>query len=112
MEPIDAFIDAFRDACWDGELSKVQEAIATGRLTTENLDKGLKLATRRSYPDIVAALFDAGARVSAWTVGALPGKDLQQHASIVCLFLDHGLDPNMGGPMDEPLLPYVLCWSY
>lgn len=109
MEPIDAFMDAFLDACFDGELSKIHEAISIGRLTAEELDEGLELATHMAYPDIVAALFDAGARVSRRTVSSLPGKGLKQHPSVVRQFLDHGLDPNMAGPMDEPLLPYVLC---
>lgn len=107
MDRNDPFIRAFRNACFTGELSKAHEAIATGRLTTDDLDEGLKLAVYKSYPDIVAALFDAGARVSPYTVNSLPGGDLQQHPSVVRHFLDHGLDPNTRLSTGEPLLPYV-----
>jgi hypothetical protein len=41
----EAFLDVFLDACNDGELAKAQEAIASGRLTVEDLDEGLALAT-------------------------------------------------------------------
>jgi hypothetical protein len=105
---MDSFLRSFLDACFAGELSKTQEAIATGRLTADDLDKGLKLAAHMAHSDIVAALFDAGARVTASTVASLPGRDLQQQPSVVRLFLDHGLDPNWRRASGEPLLPYVL----
>ncbi|KAE8309982.1 ankyrin repeat-containing domain protein [Aspergillus transmontanensis] len=105
MEPNDAFLRAFLHACFAGDLSETQEAIATGRLTAENLNKGLKRATHSAHPDIVAALFDAGASVSTSTVASLPGPNLQQQPSVVRHFLDHGLDPNSRLSSGEPLLP-------
>lgn len=73
MEPNNAFLRAFLDACFAGDLSKTQEAIATGQLTAENLNAGLKLAAHIAHSDIVAALFDAGASVSESTVASHPG---------------------------------------
>ncbi|KAF5865110.1 hypothetical protein ETB97_005351 [Aspergillus alliaceus] len=108
MEPNDAFLRAFLHACLAGDLSKTQEAIATGRLTAENLNEGLELATCIAHPEIVAALFDAGASVSASTVASLPGPNLQQHPSVVRHFLDHGLDPNSRISNGEPLLPMLI----
>lgn len=81
----DPFVEAFLDACYDGEPSKVQEALATGRLTPEDLDQGLSLATSRVHTDIVSTLFQAGASVSISAVGSLPA-DMKQHPSIVRLF--------------------------
>lgn len=60
----DSFAEEFLDACYDGELSKVQESLATRRPSAENLDEGLANATRQRHTQIVAALFDAGARLS------------------------------------------------
>jgi ankyrin repeat protein len=97
-----ALLDAFIDACWTGDLLKTQEAIASGQLNVEELDEGLVHATDRAFPDIVAALFDAGARVSASTVDALPAP--QQNPRIILQFLDHGLDPNARLSNGEPLL--------
>lgn len=104
MEPDDAFLDA----CFAGELLKTQEAIVSGRLTAEDLNEGLALATQMAHPDIVAALFDAGASVSALTMDALPaGSGVQQHPSVIRHFLNHGLDPNSRLSNGEPLLSYV-----
>ncbi|KAF4244275.1 hypothetical protein CNMCM8980_007212 [Aspergillus fumigatiaffinis] len=103
MEPDNAFLNAFLHACCEDELLKTQEAIASGRLTPDNLEEGLELATRSGHPDIVAALFDAGAQVSASTVDFLPGKDGRQHPSVIRHFLHRGLDSNSnlsnGGPL-------------
>jgi hypothetical protein len=70
MEPDNDFLDASLLACCKGELLKTQEAIASGRLTPADLEE-LELATGSGHPDIVAALFDASARVSASTVDFL-----------------------------------------
>jgi hypothetical protein len=110
MEPDDTFLDAFLDACFAGELSKTHEALASGRLTTDDLNEGLALATHMAHPEVVAALFDAGASVSPWTVDSLPGGDeVPQHLSVVRHFLDHGLDPNSRCSNGEPVLSYVLA---
>ncbi|KAL5050980.1 hypothetical protein BDW71DRAFT_215111 [Aspergillus fruticulosus] len=94
MEPDDAFHRAFRHACYFGDLPGAKEAIATGRLTIEDLDEGLKLSKRMRHVDIVTALFDAGIRVTPGTTRSVPGKDGQQGPRIVRLFLDRGMDPN------------------
>ncbi|PKX96892.1 ankyrin repeat domain-containing protein [Aspergillus novofumigatus IBT 16806] len=105
MEPDDAFLDAFLDACFAGELLKTQEALASGRLTTDDLNDGLSLATHMAHPEVVAALFNAGASVSPWTVDSLPGGDeVPQHPRIVRHFLNHGLDPNSRCSNGEPVL--------
>ncbi|KAB8238029.1 ankyrin repeat domain-containing protein [Aspergillus alliaceus] len=60
-----------------------------------DLDEGLALATEDAHSDLVAALFDADAHVSDWTVAALPGRlGVQQHESVVRQYLDHGFDAN------------------
>ncbi|RAL15199.1 ankyrin repeat domain-containing protein [Aspergillus homomorphus CBS 101889] len=107
MVPIDAFVDAFHDACFEGNLSETQKALASGRLSTEDLDEALNLASGEAHPDIVAALFDAGARVTANSVSFLTGKDGQQHPSIARCYLNHGLDPNSNVSNGEPLLRFM-----
>ncbi|RDW70541.1 ankyrin repeat domain-containing protein [Aspergillus mulundensis] len=92
--PEDPFFEAFRDACESGDMPAVQEAIASGRLTVEELDKGLKLATLMRYLEIVTALFNTGARVTPETTLHVPGAKGQQDPRIVRLFLDRGMDPN------------------
>ncbi|KAL3473270.1 hypothetical protein BJX99DRAFT_233939 [Aspergillus californicus] len=108
MELDNTFYRTFRDACYFGDSSKTHEAIATGRLSIEELDERLKLATLMSHADIVIALFNAGARVLTWIVDSLCGKDLHQDPRIVRYFLDHGLDPNSRLSSGEPLLPMIL----
>ncbi|KAE8151547.1 ankyrin repeat-containing domain protein [Aspergillus avenaceus] len=107
MEQDDVFVEAFLDACFDGELSKVQEAIASGLLTVENLDEGLSLATDSAHPDIVAALFTAGARITDYTVDFLTGSNGKQHPSVVRHFLDNGLDANGSFSNGEPLIGLI-----
>lgn len=94
MQHDDVFHRAFRHACDSGDTSDVKEAIMTGRLTVEDLDEGLKFATRMRHVDIVTALFEAGARVTLETTRSLPGADGQQDPRIVHLFLECGMDPN------------------
>jgi len=98
------FIDAFLDACLGGLLPAVQEGIASGRLTVENLEEGLALATEKALPDIVATLFTAGARMTDEVIDFLPGEHLQQKLSVLRQFLDHGLDPNTVLTNGEPLI--------
>ncbi|KAJ6012626.1 hypothetical protein N7522_002981 [Penicillium canescens] len=102
MEPDEVFIRAFLNACASGDLSSTQEAISSGRLSTENLDEGLERATREAHPDVVSILFDAGARaISAkdWLTGTQP-----QMPGIIRQFFDHGLDPNATQSNGEPFL--------
>jgi ankyrin repeat protein len=66
---------------------------------------GLIHANRKKFPDIVAALFDAGARVSASTVDALIVS--QQNPRIILQFLDHGLDSNFRQSNGESLLGFL-----
>lgn len=107
MEP-NTFHREFHHLCWVGDMPKIHEAIATGRLTAEDLDTGLRYATLMSHADVVGTLFEAGARVSAKTIGSLHGKDFHQDPRIVRLFLDNGLDPNTRDSRGEPILPYVM----
>ncbi|KAL3465578.1 ankyrin repeat-containing domain protein [Aspergillus heterothallicus] len=106
MQSDDDFVRDFHHACMNGELSKVEEAIASGRLTAKSADMGLGLATHRSHPEIVAALFDAGAKLSPFVKGFLPGEHLHQDAGIVRQFLDHGLDPNSRYKKGWPILGF------
>ncbi|CAG8882976.1 unnamed protein product [Penicillium egyptiacum] len=102
MEADEAFVEEFLDACAAGDLSNTQEAISSGRLTVEDLDEGLKLATEEARPDIVTALFDAGARATS-AVDWLSGEQ-QELPGIIRQFFDHGLDPNATTSDGEPLL--------
>jgi ankyrin repeat protein len=97
-----ALHDAFIAACWTGELLKAQEAIASMQFTLDELDEGLIHATHEAHSDIVAALFDAGARVSPSTVDALIAP--KQNPNVLLQFLQHGLDPNARQSDGEPLL--------
>ncbi|KAL4755922.1 uncharacterized protein BDW70DRAFT_31802 [Aspergillus foveolatus] len=108
MEPNKTLNREFCDACYFGDLPKVREAIASGSLSIKTLDEGLHLATLMSQVEIVPALFDAEARISARAIGALPGEKLRQDPRIVRHFLDRGLDPNARLSSGEPLLPCVL----
>ncbi|KAL3492447.1 ankyrin repeat-containing domain protein [Aspergillus germanicus] len=106
MESDDDFARGFCDACYDGELSKVQKAIASGRLTAEVADEGLSLATDQSHFEIVAVLLDAGTKLSLSAVGFLPGEHGHQDVNIVRQFLDHGLDPNSRYKKGWPILGF------
>lgn len=72
------------------------------RLTTENLDQGLQLATEEAHPDVVAALFDAGARATS-AKDRLAGRQPQM-PGIIRQFFDHGLDPNASASDGQPFL--------
>ncbi|PKX95166.1 uncharacterized protein P174DRAFT_419124 [Aspergillus novofumigatus IBT 16806] len=77
MGPDNAFLDAFLHACCEGELLKTQEAIASGRLTPDDLNLNGRLP---------------------------PREDRRQHPSVIRHFLHHGLDPNTSLSSGEPLL--------
>lgn len=100
-EAEEAFVEEFLDACAAGDLSNTQEAISSGRLTVEDLDEGLKLATEEARPEIVTALFDAGARATS-AISWLTGEQ-RELPGIIRQFFDHGLDPNATSN-GEPLL--------
>ncbi|PLB46597.1 ankyrin [Aspergillus steynii IBT 23096] len=103
-----SFADAFFEACDAGDLQKTQEGLKSGRLTAEDLEEGLTSATEMAYSDLVAAFFNAGARVTPKTMHALPGyPGVEQKASVIRHYLDHGLDPNGTCRSDSPLLVYV-----
>lgn len=102
MEPNEAFVEECLDACAAGDLSNTQEAISSGRLTVEDLDEGLKLATEEARPDIVTALFDAGACATS-AISWLTGEQ-QELPGIIRQFFDNGLDPNATTSNGEPLL--------
>jgi hypothetical protein len=89
----ESLVEAFLDACYDGELSKVQQARATGRFFIGSLDEGLADAAGKAHTEIVAALFEAGARITRSVIDSLPGAKLVQDVRIARLFLDHGLEP-------------------
>ncbi|KAL2837499.1 ankyrin repeat-containing domain protein [Aspergillus pseudoustus] len=102
----DDFAHGFVDACYDGQLAKVQEAIASGRLNAEVADEGLSLATDQSHSEIVAALLDAGTKLSPSAVDYLPVEHGHQGVNIVRQFLDHGLDPNSRYKKGWPILGF------
>ncbi|KAJ5293541.1 beta-lactamase-like protein [Penicillium atrosanguineum] len=108
LSPETDFSNAFVYACHTGELSRVQELLASGRVTAEDLDRGLGAATRQAQAEIVATLFDAGASVSDWAMGALHGMS-KQDLPVIRLFLDHGLDPNAMHSNGELILRYILA---
>ncbi|KAI2813149.1 hypothetical protein CBS115989_9726 [Aspergillus niger] len=93
MEPGAPSEMAFYSACIDGDLRKIGKLLASG-LPTRTLEHGLSLATGAANPDVVAALFDAGAPMTAFAIDALGGKDGEQHPDVVRHYLDRGLNPN------------------
>lgn len=99
--------ESFLDACADGDLQEVQKASANEPPTAEDLDEGLALATEGAHPEVVAALFAAGATVSEQAVDFLPGKDCKQSPIVIRHFLDHGMSPNVRLSNGEPLLRYA-----
>ncbi|KAJ5121067.1 uncharacterized protein N7515_009028 [Penicillium bovifimosum] len=103
-----AFHREFHHACVVGDMPKIHEAIATGRLTVEDLNTGLENATLMLHADAVATLFDAGARVTERATNRLHGKDFHQDPRIVRLFLDNGLDPNARTSSGETLLRTIV----
>ncbi|PYI01180.1 ankyrin [Aspergillus sclerotiicarbonarius CBS 121057] len=104
--PPDAFVSAFLAACTNGDLAKVQEALTSGRLSAESLSRGLALATNDAHADIVATLFDAGARMTPHAVGSLCGKS-GQDPRIIRLYFDRGLKPRKcTTSRGEPLLRF------
>ncbi|KAJ5443100.1 hypothetical protein N7491_000938, partial [Penicillium cf. griseofulvum] len=58
-----------------------------------------------AYPDVVAALFDAGARATS-AKDFLAGRQ-PQILGIIRLFFDHSLDPNTSASDGEPFLYLV-----
>ena len=100
----DSFAEEFLDACYDGELSKVQKALATRRISAEDLEGRLANATEQTHTEIVAALFDAGVGLSTSAIDSLPGANMMQDVGIFRLYLDHGLDPNAIASSGEPIL--------
>ncbi|KAE8150608.1 hypothetical protein BDV25DRAFT_139694 [Aspergillus avenaceus] len=91
----------FKRACINGDLQEVQRALASGQLSADKLDTGLRLATRAAYPHIVAALFDAGVPMTPGAVGSLcGGEPLLRflHSDYARELLERGVDPNRCGP--------------
>lgn len=99
-----AFVEAFLEACVAGALPEIMEAIASGRLTMENLEEGLALATDDAFPDIVGVLLDAGVGMAADAVACIPGQYREERLGVLRQYLDHGLDPNTKLDSGEPLL--------
>ncbi|GKZ99093.1 hypothetical protein AnigIFM60653_003295 [Aspergillus niger] len=97
---------AFYSACIDGDLRKIRKVLANG-LPTRTLEHGLSLATGAAHPDVVAALFDAGAPMTAFAIDALGGRDGEQHPDVVRHYLDRGLNPNRTTSDREPLLRFL-----
>ncbi|KAJ5119727.1 hypothetical protein N7448_010396 [Penicillium atrosanguineum] len=90
LSPEAYFSKAFVHACHTGEPSRVQEFLASGRVTAEDLDQGHGAATRQAHAEIVATLFDTGASVSDWAISALHGRSKQD---LPVILLDAGADP-------------------
>ncbi|GKZ35736.1 hypothetical protein AbraIFM66950_006489 [Aspergillus brasiliensis] len=106
MAPEAAFIEEFCTACMEGDLPKVQKALASG-LPSRTLEQGLSHATLAAHPDVAAALFDAGAPMTASTISSLGGIDGEQHPDVVRHYLGHGLNPNCTTSNREPLLRFL-----
>lgn len=107
MEP-NAFHREFHHACSVGDMTKIHEAIATGRLTVEDLGAELKQATLMSHADAVATHFLTPVLAPQRGQRAVSTeKDFHQDPRIVRLFLDNGLDPKARISSGEPLLSYV-----
>ncbi|GFF56485.1 26S proteasome non-ATPase regulatory subunit 10 [Aspergillus lentulus] len=103
-----AYINTFLVACGNGDLPKVQEALASGRLSAESLDTGLSRATQAAHLDIVAALFDAGVPMTSRAVGSLCGKEGHQDPRVIRLYFDRGLKPRKCTTSSgEPLLRFL-----
>lgn len=114
---------AFLDACESGDISQVQENIASGLLSPYFRDEGLRLAVAQGihpgYLDIAAALLTAGAHITPRVRDALHGHDIQQDPAVIRLLFEYGLDPNATQSADfepadsqiqtggEPVLKYV-----
>jgi hypothetical protein len=109
MQSDDAFARAFHKACMGGQLSKVEEAIASGQLTAKSADMRQGLATHTSH---AAAPFDSGAKPSPFVEGFLPGEHMLQDVSIIRQFQDHGLDPNSRYKKGWPMLGYVINYHF
>lgn len=103
MEPSTRSETAFYSACIDGDLRKIRKVLANG-LPTRTLEHGLSLATGAANPDVVAALFDAGAPMTAFAIDALGGRDGEQHPDVVRHYLNRGLNPNRTTSDREPLI--------
>ncbi|GKZ35734.1 hypothetical protein AbraIFM66950_006487 [Aspergillus brasiliensis] len=101
----DALINNFQKACIEGNLRGVLRALTGDKLSAEELDNGLRLATKEAHPDIVAALFDAGVPMSPNAIGCLCGHDARQDPRVIRLYFDHGLKSrDCITPRGEPLL--------
>ncbi len=96
--------DAFVDACFAGDLESVNQAIASQTLTTEDFDEGLECATERAHPDVVLALFHAGATIKKQALEFLLGPEGEQSPLVIRHYLDHGMDPNTQISGGIPLL--------
>lgn len=80
----------FVDACTNGDLPKVREALASGngKLSPEDLDDGLSSATQEAHADIVTALFDSGVPMSPYAIACLCGNEEdRQDPRVVRLYL-------------------------
>ncbi|GAQ47531.1 hypothetical protein AtubIFM56815_003843 [Aspergillus tubingensis] len=73
MAPGAAFIEEFFTACMEGNLPKVRKALASG-IPIRTLEEGFSLATAAAHPDVVAALFDAGAPITGFAIDSLVEK--------------------------------------
>lgn len=99
--------EAFIEACYDGDLQAVQEAIADQSLTSEDLQEGLGLATYAGRAEVVAALFQVGATITQDVLEFLPGESCKQNPLVIRDYLERGLDPNARIGNGEPILRCV-----
>ena len=122
--PREEYGETFLDACESGDLPRIHDAIASGRLSQYYLNEGLVLSVARGimpgYVEVVAALLAAGARITPWVRTAVHGEDFEQDPAVIRLLLDNGLDPNATQIADfeppdsttqtggEPLIRYVV----
>lgn len=102
------YTDPFNDACINNDLPQIQKALTSGNLSPESLNTGLKFATLKGHPEIVAALFDAGIRMTPDNISSLCGRKRYRNPRVIRLYIDRGLRPKKCTTLrGEPLLRYV-----
>lgn len=103
------YTDPFNDACINNDLPQIQKALTSGNLSPESLNTGLKFATLKGHPEIVAALFDAGIRMTPDNKSSLCGRKRYQNPRVIRLYINCSLSPKKCTTLrGEPLLRMLM----